>query len=110
MAMRMSEFYHARATTFAARPCRSPHWRLSRSSRGSCHDHLAPLAAIHSARHNRTVRLAMKSLSLSIIDSLRDVPAASWNALIGDDPLLSHAFLHALHETGCASPKSGWAP
>ena len=38
------------------------------------------------------------------------IAAASWNALVGDHPLLSHAFLHALHETGCASPRSGWAP
>ncbi|MEP6942207.1 MAG: GNAT family N-acetyltransferase [Betaproteobacteria bacterium] len=52
----------------------------------------------------------MKSLSLSITDTLRDISAASWNALVGDAPLLSHAFLHALHETGCAAPKSGWAP
>jgi uncharacterized protein len=29
---------------------------------------------------------------------------------VGDQPLLCHAFLHALHETGCASPHTGWTP
>jgi predicted N-acyltransferase len=52
----------------------------------------------------------MTSESLSITDTLRAIPAASWNALVGSQPLLSHAFLHALHETGCAAPESGWAP
>jgi uncharacterized protein len=52
----------------------------------------------------------MSPLKLRIIESLADVPAPAWDALIGDAPLLSHAFLHALHETGCASPKTGWAP
>ncbi|MEO7728733.1 MAG: GNAT family N-acetyltransferase [Burkholderiales bacterium] len=38
------------------------------------------------------------------------IPAQEWNAFAGEDPLLRHEFLHALHETGCASAKSGWAP
>lgn len=52
----------------------------------------------------------MPAATLRIIDSLSDVPAASWDALVGDAPLVSHAFLHALHETGCASPETGWTP
>jgi uncharacterized protein len=52
----------------------------------------------------------MESVSLSIVDSLRAVPAAEWNTLVGDAPLLSHAFLHALHETRCAAPETGWTP
>jgi len=52
----------------------------------------------------------MPAATLRVIDSLAAVPAAAWNALVGDAPLLSHAFLHALHETGCASPKTGWTP
>ncbi len=43
-----------------------------------------------------------------------DVPLAAiaipeWDAL-ARQPLLSHAFLSALHETGCASPATGWRP
>jgi uncharacterized protein len=52
----------------------------------------------------------MPSATLRVIDSLTALPAPAWNALVGDAPLLSHAFLHALHESGCASPKTGWTP
>jgi len=52
----------------------------------------------------------MARTSLRIVDSLSAVPASAWDALVGDRPLLSHAFLHALHETGCAAPQTGWAP
>lgn len=52
----------------------------------------------------------MSPISLRAVDSLAAVPATRWDALIGDRPLLSHAFLHALHETGCASFQTGWAP
>ena len=33
-----------------------------------------------------------------------------WDALAQGHPLIRHAFLHALHETGCAAEKSGWTP
>jgi len=52
----------------------------------------------------------MPPATIRVIDSLAAVPATAWNALVGDTPLLSHAFLHALHETGCASSKTGWTP
>lgn len=38
------------------------------------------------------------------------IPAASWNALAGSQPFLSHAFLCALHETEVAAPVTGWSP
>jgi uncharacterized protein len=38
------------------------------------------------------------------------IPAADWDALADGSPLLSHAFLSALHDTGCASPATGWRP
>ena len=41
---------------------------------------------------------------------LRAIAPADWNALAGSQPFLSHAFLSALHETGCASPDTGWTP
>jgi predicted N-acyltransferase len=52
----------------------------------------------------------MPRLSLRTVDSLAAIPAPMWDALVGDRPLLSHAFLHALHETGCAAPETGWIP
>src|SRR5688500_10733906 len=42
--------------------------------------------------------------------ALDRVEPARWNALAGRQPLLSHAFLSALHETGCASRSTGWQP
>ncbi len=38
------------------------------------------------------------------------IAATGWDALVGGAPLVSHAFLCALHETGCAAPASGWSP
>lgn len=45
-----------------------------------------------------------------VILDLSEVGAAAWRALAGDDPFLSWEYLTAMHETGCASPRSGWAP
>ena len=47
---------------------------------------------------------------LSIATSLAPIPPSEWNALAGDQPFVRHEFLSALHETGCASPDTGWAP
>lgn len=49
-----------------------------------------------------------------IISSLAEIGAPAWDALVDTqadrNPFLSYAFLHALHETGCASEQSGWQP
>lgn len=49
-----------------------------------------------------------------IISALSDIGQPEWDALVDaqDDanPFLSYAFLHALHETGCACAESGWQP
>jgi len=42
--------------------------------------------------------------------ALGDIAAPAWNALSGSQPFLSHAFLTALHDTGCACPETGWSP
>lgn len=49
-------------------------------------------------------------VTLEIADSLATVAAREWNALTGGHPFLAHAFLHAMHESGSASPDTGWAP
>jgi predicted N-acyltransferase len=46
----------------------------------------------------------------TIIDSLDGVAPEQWQALAGDNPTLAYAFLHALHETGCAAERTGWSP
>ncbi len=43
--------------------------------------------------------------------SWADVPAADWDALVGDEsPFLEHAFLCTAEETGGATAKTGWTP
>jgi predicted N-acyltransferase len=49
-----------------------------------------------------------------IVSSLSEIGQANWDALVAlqDDanPFLSFAFLHALHESGSATPETGWQP
>jgi uncharacterized protein len=52
----------------------------------------------------------MSRITLRTVDTLGAISPPAWNALVGDRPLLSHAFLHAMHETGCAAPETGWTP
>jgi predicted N-acyltransferase len=50
----------------------------------------------------------MSAPTLKMIEDLADIPAAEWDALAGGDPFLSHAYLHALQESGCATAQFGW--
>ena len=46
--------------------------------------------------------------TLKIIENLADINAADWDALAGKDPFVSHAYLYALQESGCATAQFGW--
>jgi predicted N-acyltransferase len=48
--------------------------------------------------------------TLRVVEDLAAVSAGEWNALAGANPLLRHEFFSALHESGCASARTGWAP
>ena len=50
------------------------------------------------------------AIEITVRDSLADIRAEEWNALAGNHPFVRHEFLHALHETGCASESAGWLP
>lgn len=51
------------------------------------------------------------AFSIRVTDSLKAVPAASWDACAGSaNPFVSHAFLSAMEESGSACPDSGWSP
>jgi uncharacterized protein len=46
-----------------------------------------------------------------LLESITDVGAAEWNALAGPaQPFLRHEFLLSLEESGCTTPRTGWAP
>ncbi|HLU01057.1 MAG TPA: GNAT family N-acetyltransferase [Burkholderiaceae bacterium] len=44
------------------------------------------------------------------LESIKAIPARHWDAMAGDNPLLSHGYLEALESTHCAEPRTGWAP
>ena len=48
--------------------------------------------------------------TVEVCSSLDEIAPAAWDALSGNNPFLRHAFLHTLHETGCASTETGWTP
>ena len=52
----------------------------------------------------------MTEFRARVLDDLSGVDAATWNRLAGGHPMLSYEFLHALHQSGCASADSGWLP
>nr|WP_309831021.1 GNAT family N-acetyltransferase [Paracidovorax wautersii] len=51
---------------------------------------------------------------LRVADAPADVDAAAWDALLATQPqatpFLRHAYLAALHDSGSATPQTGWTP
>jgi len=45
---------------------------------------------------------------IEVVNGVQTVDAASWNALVGDMPLLQHAFLVALENSGSVGSETGW--
>lgn len=50
------------------------------------------------------------SVSAEIITSINEISAASWDHLHDGNPLLSHAFLSALENSGSVGKGTGWHP
>jgi predicted N-acyltransferase len=48
--------------------------------------------------------------TVKVVETLAGIDPLTWNALAGDNPFLRYEFLHALHETGCATHGTGWLP
>jgi predicted N-acyltransferase len=50
--------------------------------------------------------------TLRVLDRVREVPAATWDAMLGEDssPFVEHAWLDMLEETGCVGGETGWLP
>jgi predicted N-acyltransferase len=49
-------------------------------------------------------------LILEIVDSMQEISQQQWDALAGDMPLLSHAFLSALEDSKSVGMGTGWQP
>jgi len=53
----------------------------------------------------------MNKLSVKIVESIAEISADQWNALITDNhPFTQHAFLLALEKHDCVGEKFGWLP
>ena len=53
----------------------------------------------------------MQELSLTFVDSISEIGAATWNSLATtDNPFMRYEFLHALESTGCTTGANGWQP
>ncbi|MEZ4436589.1 MAG: GNAT family N-acetyltransferase [bacterium] len=51
-------------------------------------------------------------LTVEIRDTLADITADAWDALVGPDgcPFFEHAFLRSMERAGCVGPGTGWSP
>lgn len=53
-----------------------------------------------------------RRLELKVLQRVRDVPQAEWDALVGpdDSPFVEHTWLDCLEESGCVGRRVGWLP
>jgi predicted N-acyltransferase len=52
-----------------------------------------------------------EAVTVKVLSGVDEIAAAEWDACAGpDNPFVSHAFLNALEDTGCASGVTGWLP
>lgn len=49
-------------------------------------------------------------MKIEVVATLAGINPREWNSLAAGNPFLRYEFLSALHDTGCASPDTGWTP
>lgn len=50
-------------------------------------------------------------ITIRALAQIADLPAADWDRCAGiDNPFVSHAFLNALEQSRCVTPRTGWQP
>ena len=54
--------------------------------------------------------MADMTIELEILGGMQEVDAQQWDVLAAGSPMLSHAFLSMLEETGCVGAGTGWQP
>ncbi|MCU0897019.1 MAG: GNAT family N-acetyltransferase [Burkholderiales bacterium] len=52
----------------------------------------------------------MADETVRVVDDPASLDAQAWNRLARGHPFLRHEFFAALHETGCATARTGWTP
>jgi hypothetical protein len=66
------------------------------------------------AANSEALNSASEVYVTRVFSSPIQVNAAAWQALLAQEPdaspFVQHAYLSALHETGCARPPAGWQP
>jgi predicted N-acyltransferase len=61
--------------------------------------------------HAGAVGATGNDMHCNVVDSLANIKADSWNALVGaDNPFLRYEFLRALERNSCVGAGSGWEP
>lgn len=54
---------------------------------------------------------AASKITVRALTQVADLPAASWDRCAGgDNPFVCHAFLDALEQSRCVTPRTGWQP
>lgn len=54
---------------------------------------------------------AENAVTIRALARIADIPAAAWDTCAGhDNPFVAHAFLDALEQSGCVTPRTGWQP
>src|SRR5665213_620654 len=61
-----------------------------------------------------TVKSDSNDYVIRVFSSPLEIPASNWNALLAmqveANPFMRHEYLAALHESGSATPATGWTP
>ena len=52
----------------------------------------------------------MATEAIRVVDDPTALDPVAWNRLAQGHPFLRHEFFRALHDTGCATARTGWAP
>lgn len=64
---------------------------------------------LQSSRHLEIPSYTQAGVKLRVVSQIREIAEQAWDALVGpDDPHARWAWLHALEESGCVDPTTGW--
>ena len=87
----------------------------SQRRKGTMHVlHASSSSNIGSASTSTTRNIRGYDLEFELHSSIASIPAKDWDSFLAPDgsssPVMEHAWLRCLEESGCASPSTGWVP